>query len=313
MITVVTLNPAVDKTYRLLRLEPGRVHRVTEVIRRSGGKGINVARVLKALGCPVQLIGFVGGSNGGWIRSQLAELGIQENLLPIDRETRDCINILDEEVNTQTELLERGPSISTEAWKTFQRRLADLSPESRYVLFCGSLPPGVPNDAYAQLIQLAKESGAQTALDTSGQPLALGLRASPDIIKPNLYELAQITDLDPAEQTQLPSLLTSWNRSGIPLAIVTLGAQGAWAAYREKVFHLSPVPVEALNPVGSGDAFLGGLIAALYQDQPIPKALAWATAAAASNAQHRWAGEIDPDQVMAFVNRVQVSPQEKSI
>src|SRR5699024_709348 len=273
MITVVTLNPAVDKTYRLLRLEPGRVHRVTEVIRRSGGKGINVARVLKALGCPVQLIGFVGGSNGGWIRSQLAELGIQENLLPIDGETRDCINILDEEVNTQTELLERGPSISTEAWKTFQRRLADLSTESRYVLFCGSLPPGVHNDAYAQLIQLAKESGAQTALDTSGQPLALGLRSSPDIIKPNLYPLAQITDLDPAEQTHLPSLLTSWNRSGIPLAIVTLGAQGAWAAYREKVFHLFPVPVEALNPVGSGDAFLGGLIAALYQDQPIPKAL----------------------------------------
>ncbi|PTX64909.1 tagatose 6-phosphate kinase [Melghirimyces profundicolus] len=304
MITVVSLNPAVDKTYSVSRMMEGKVHRVREVQRRPGGKGNNVARVLKLLDCPVRVTGFAGGANGEWIRKQLTALNIPHEYLSVEEETRHCLTILDDENATQTEFLEPGPPVSSSRWLEFKKVLSELASESRFVLFCGSLPPGLPPDAYAEGIRLARKGGARTALDTSGEALRHGMQALPDIVKPNLREFQGITGLAHPDEEDLRAHLKTWNRMGISLAVVTLGARGALATTAGDSLRIHSPSIRAVNTVGSGDAFLAGLVGGLYRDQDLPDVLRLASATAASNARHAQAGDIRPEDVKAWMKAV---------
>ena len=169
MITVVTLNPAVDKTYRVSALRPGRIHRVDQVDAFPGGKGINVAKVLKRLGLAVQVTGFIGGGTGDAILQGLDQLGLSHRMVPIPGETRTCLNILDETGRTQTEFLEPGPSVPKEKWEALKGTVGRLAEESRVVVFSGSLP-GLDDDAYRELVFIAQARRSKAVVDTGGAP-----------------------------------------------------------------------------------------------------------------------------------------------
>ena len=179
MITVVTLNPAVDKTYRVSALRPGRIHRVDQVDAFPGGKGINVAKVLKRLGLAVQVTGFIGGGTGDAILQGLDQLGLSHRMVPIPGETRTCLNILDETGRTQTEFLEPGPSVPKEKWEALKGTVGRLAEESRVVVFSGSLPPGLDDDAYRELVFIAQARRSKAVVDTGGAPLARALGPAP--------------------------------------------------------------------------------------------------------------------------------------
>ncbi len=180
MILTVTLNTALDITYRVPGLRPHASHRVTEVTERPGGKGLNVARVLAALGHPVTVTGFAGGSTGATVRASLAGVpGVVDALVPVAGATRRTVAVVDERTGDTTQLNEPGPVVAPAEWNAFQEAYEGLLAGAAAVALCGSLPPGVPVGAYAGLVRTARAAGVPVLLDTSGEPLRRGSPPGP--------------------------------------------------------------------------------------------------------------------------------------
>ncbi|WP_244297929.1 1-phosphofructokinase family hexose kinase [Streptomyces griseoflavus] len=197
MILTVTLNAALDVTYGVDRLCPRTSHRVGTVHRRAGGKGVNVARVLSALGRGSAVTGLVGGPTGTLIRDDLRTVpGLRDELVPVRGDSRQTVTVVSHDDGDATVFNEGGPHVTPDEWRAFTDRFASLARHARVVTLCGSLPPGLPSDAYAHLVRTAREAGAVTVLDTSGPPLLDALGAGPDVVKPNAAELAAATGCD---------------------------------------------------------------------------------------------------------------------
>jgi tagatose 6-phosphate kinase len=307
VITAVCLNPAVDKTYRVFSLQPGRIHRVERVEACPGGKGINVAKVLKRLGLDIRVTGFIGGGAGDALLRGLDRWDIPHRMVRIPGETRTCLNILEEVRRTQTEFLEPGPAVPPKKWEALKETVAEMAEKSRVVVLSGSLPPGLAADAYYELISLVQSRRAKAIVDTGGAPLARALESRPFTVKPNGAEMASLFQREEMSDSERIGVLREWNRGGIPLACVTLGERGAIASMEGRVYRVIPPKIEAVNPVGSGDAFAAGLAAGLDRGEGIESALALAAASAASNALHLQAGQVNAEQVASLKRKVHVA------
>lgn len=299
------LNPAIDKRLHLSRLRPGEVHRATRTEATAGGKGLNVARVARALGAPVLAAGFAGGSNGGWLRARLEEAGIGQHWIAIGGETRICLNLIDDSDGSSTEVLEPGPAIAEAEAEAFADAWAGLCAPGRWMTLSGSLPRGLGDDYYARLIGMARERGARVALDTSGAALELGVRAGPDTVKPNEDEFRQWTGADPRDERAVRELASRLGGCGVRTLIVSLGREGCVAATPEgELWRAVPPAIQAANAVGSGDSFVAGWTVARSRGLPVPEALRLATAAGAANAMAPGTGDVDPDAAAALAERV---------
>ncbi|AYC40393.1 1-phosphofructokinase family hexose kinase [Streptomyces griseorubiginosus] len=303
MILTVTLNTALDITYRVRSLRPHTSHRVTEVVERPGGKGLNVARVLAALGHEVTVTGFTGGATGRTVQEQLTAVpGLVDALVPVTGATRRTIAVVDERSGDTTQLNEPGPTVAAAEWSAFQEAYEDLVPSVSAVALCGSLPPGVPVGAYAALIRTAKAAGVPVLLDTSGEALRRGVAARPDIVKPNADELAELTGShDPLRATQ------DTRRRGARAVVASLGRSGLLAATPEGRWRATPpAPVHG-NPTGAGDAVVAGLLSALVENLPWPDRLTRATALSAATVMADTAGDFDRAAYEGLLERVTVT------
>jgi len=303
VILTVTLNTALDITYRVRSLRPHTSHRVTEVVERPGGKGLNVARVLAALGHEVTVTGFTGGATGRTVQEQLTAVpGLVDALVPVTGATRRTIAVVDERSGDTTQLNEPGPTVTAAEWSAFQEAYEDLVPSVSAVALCGSLPPGVPVGAYAALIRTAKAAGVPVLLDTSGEALRRGVAARPDIVKPNADELAELTGShDPLRATQ------DTRRRGARAVVASLGRSGLLAATPEGRWRATPpAPVHG-NPTGAGDAVVAGLLSALVENLPWPDRLTRATALSAATVMADTAGDFDQAAYEGLLERVTVT------
>ncbi|MEU9036244.1 1-phosphofructokinase family hexose kinase [Streptomyces sp. NPDC048352] len=290
MILTVTLNTALDVTHRVPRLLPHTSHRVTGVTERPGGKGLNVARVLAALGDDVTATGFAGGPTGQVVRELLAAApGVTDALVPCAGTTRRTLAVVDESTGDTTQFNEPGPQISPAEWAAFLERYAQLLPGARAVALCGSLPPGVPVGAYAVLVRAARAAGAPVLLDTSGEALRRGVAARPEIIKPNAAELAELT----GSRDPLPATRDA-RRRGAHAVVTSLGADGLLAATPEGTWHAAPPRPLRGNPTGAGDSAVAGLLSALVRGLDWPERLVRAVALSAATVHAPTAGEFDP-------------------
>ncbi|KPI17238.1 1-phosphofructokinase [Actinobacteria bacterium OK074] len=289
MILTVTLNTALDITYRVGALKPHTSHRVSQVAERPGGKGLNVARVLAALGHEVTATGFAGGATGRAVRDQLAAAGgVVDALLPVAGPSRRTVAVVDESTGDTTQLNEPGPGISPAEWAAFQASYAQLLRSAAAVALCGSLPPGVPVGAYAQLVRTARTLGVPVLLDTSGEPLRRGLAARPDIVRPNLDELAELTgSQDPLQATR------DTRRRGAHTVVASLGTGGLLAVTEEGRWRATVGRPLHGNPTGAGDSATAGLLSALVEQLPWPARLTRAAALAAATVLAPVAGEFD--------------------
>ncbi|MFR9790552.1 1-phosphofructokinase family hexose kinase [Streptomyces sp. MB22_4] len=305
MILTVTLNTALDITYRVRSLRPHASHRVSEVIERPGGKGVNVARVLAALGHEVTVTGFAGGGTGRAVRERLAGTeGLTDALVPVAGATRRTVAVVDERSGDTTQLNEPGPQITPAEWGAFLDRYDELLSGASAVALCGSLPPGVPVGAYANLVRGARSSGVPVLLDTSGEPLRRGVAARPDIIKPNADELAELTGShEPLRATQ------DARRRGAHAVVASLGAQGLLAASPEGRWHAAPPITLHGNPTGAGDSAVAGLLSGLVEKLPWPDRLACAVALSAATVQAPGAGEFDRAVYEELRGRVAVTSE----
>ncbi|GAA3363295.1 1-phosphofructokinase family hexose kinase [Streptomyces antimycoticus] len=311
MILTVTLNTALDVTYRVPELRPHATHRVTEVTERPGGKGLNVARVLAALGHDTVVTGFVGGVTGAVLRQLLGGIAvpgtgpkaphgtITDALVPIAGTTRRTIGVVDATTGDTTQLNEPGPNVTTPEWSTFMDAYGRLLREASAVALCGSLPPGVPVGTYAQLIREAHAAGVPTLLDTSGEPLRRGIAARPHLVKPNIDELAGLTgSTDPLRAAR------DARRRGARAVAASLGPHGMLAVTAHGAWRAAPPRRLAGNPTGAGDAAVAGLLSGLVEEAPWPDRLARAVALSAAAVRAPVAGEFDRavyDEVLAGV------------
>lgn len=306
MITTVTLNAAIDKTYYVNHFELGGVQRISRQISEPGGKGNNVAKVIALLGGEVTATGFVAGSSGSFIEKSLKDRGIQTSFVRVAGESRVCLNIIDESDGTSTELLEQGPVINENQVTEIKKTIHRLALQSSIVVLSGSLPPDAPADLYADLIGIIQSTNARVFLDTSGAGLSSGLKAQPYFVKPNETELAQWMGRDRLVEAAWVEAAQKLSGEGIAQVCVTLGDRGAIAFIDGKGYRVIPPSIQAVNTVGCGDSFVAGMAFAEERGDSPAEKLRIASAAAAANAMSDKAGHIDYKLFQDYVKQVQV-------
>ncbi|MEW1700170.1 1-phosphofructokinase family hexose kinase [Streptomyces sp. NPDC093249] len=302
MILTVTLNTALDLTYRVPALTPHTSHRVTQVIERPGGKGLNVARVLAALGHETVATGFAGGPTGADLRARLAATPVLDELVETGGPTRRTVAVVDAASGDTTQLNEPGPTVTPAEWTAFRTRFTALLDGAAAVALCGSLPPGIHVGAYAELVRLARAAEVPVLLDTSGEPLRRGIAARPDLVKPNADELAQLTgSRDPLRATH------EARGRGARAVVASLGPEGLLAATPEGLWRAIPPAAVKGNPTGAGDSAVAGLLSGLADDAPWPERLTRAVALSAATVLSPVAGEFDRAAYEALLPRVKVA------
>jgi 1-phosphofructokinase/tagatose 6-phosphate kinase len=314
MIVTVTLNTAIDKTLSVPNFRLGRRHRTVEQTTMPGGKGVNVARVLKALGAPVIATGLAGGPTGTRIVEQLTQLNVLSDFVRIGEESRTNTAVIDPTTGEQTEINERGPRVDAHELELFSEKLLYLAKGASWCVFSGSLPRDVDVDIYAQLIRELKRQEVTTIVDTDGDPLRRAVRAEPDVISPNVLEAEELVGHEFNDDEDRTYAVKEMCELGAREAIMTMPdgcfarmlveeGGGEQCLYRVKV---RPGAVEPLSSVGSGDAFLAGFVAARYQHKPVEEALKFGVACGAESTQHLGAGLVDPERVGKLLADVEV-------
>ncbi len=289
MIFTLTLNPAVDRELTVPAIEFDEVLRATRAQVDFGGKGFNVSRLLKALGAGSTAVGFLGGKAGELLQEGLQSLGIGADFVWVSGETRTNISIVTPTGGHYIKVNEKGPVISSEKQKELLDKIEKLARPGDWWVLAGSLPPGVPESFYAEIVHLLNCYGAKAVLDTIGEPLRLGCNEKAFLVKPNAEEACAITGL-PAESpgennaAAIATIASKIRKLGAENVVISLGkagallqtGDGAWLAH-------SPTIVER-NPIGAGDSMVGGMVWALTRGLSLKEALGWGIASGAATA-----------------------------
>jgi 1-phosphofructokinase family hexose kinase len=310
MIITVTLNAAIDKSLSVPNFRLGMRHRTVEQRTMAGGKGVNIARTLKALGQPVIATGFAGGGTGTRIVEQLTEESILNDFVRIREESRTNTSVLDPTTGEQTEINERGPSVSEREVELFRDKLLYLARGAAIVVFAGSLPRGVEADIYAALIRDLERSEVTTVIDTDGEPLRQAVRAEPDVVSPNVLEAEELVGHEFSGEEERSLVVREIAALGPREAIMTL-PDGCFAQVlvngQPTVKRARIAPREPIAKSGSGDAFLAGYLAARYEGRAPDQCLRFGVACGAESTGRLGAGLIDPREARRLMGDVELS------
>ena len=313
MIITVTLNAAIDKSLSVPNFRLGRRHRTVEQRTMAGGKGVNIARTLKTLGQPVIATGFAGGITGTHIVEQLTEEAILNDFVRIHEESRTNTSVLDPTTGEQTEINERGPSVSQHEVELFREKLLYLARGAAIVVFAGSLPRGLEPDFYAVLIRELERTGVTTVIDTEGEPLHQAVRAEPDVVSPNVIEAEELVGHEFASEQERSLGVREIAALGPHEAIMTL-PDGCFAQVlvdgQPCMRRVSVEVRESIAKRGSGDAFLAGYIAARYEGRSPDQCLRFGVACGAESTARLGAGLIDPREARRLMGDVELSTIE---
>lgn len=299
MIATVTLNPAVDKTLNTSRVVLGSVNRVDEVNNHAGGKGINVAKVLREYDEEVIALGMLGGYSGSFISDAVARIGATDKFTRVSGETRTSINVISED-GYITEFLEPGPKVTEEEIKAFTETYKEVIKDCEIVVLSGSTPIGVPTSIYADLIEYANALGKKVLLDSSGESLKKGMYARPYMMKPNMRELESLMGRKIQGMQEVCEAAIQIVEWGVPHVLVSMGAKGMMYAYdgeKEIETYYIPAPgIRAVNTVGSGDSAVAAFAIATLQGLDRVDSLKRCVAVSVANALSKENGKIDKDK-----------------
>ncbi len=305
MILTVTLNPSIDRSYFVKDFEKDAVFRTKEVKYTPGGKGLNVSRVINTFKEPVTATGVLGGLSGQFIIEKLDELNIENEFVNIKTNTRSCIAILSDD-GSQTEVLEPGPKISEDELANFYKSYEKLVDKCEIICGSGSIPQNAPVYIYKRLIEIAKEKNKKFILDTSGETLKEGIKASPYMIKPNKDELESIIGNSIDTEEELIEALKSFHKYDIELIIVSLGADGSVVCHNDEIYKVDAPKIDAINPVGSGDSMVAGIAVGLSRGYDFEKTIKLATACGTANAMEKETGKVNINNVKKLMERAKL-------
>ncbi|MDF2876934.1 MAG: 1-phosphofructokinase [Clostridia bacterium] len=309
MITTVTLNVAIDKAYIMDDLRKGEVLRVKECNYTAGGKGLNVAKVVKLCGEEVLTTGFVGGFAGKYVEKLLEEQNIQSDFVYFEGETRSCINILESD-RTSTEILEPGAILEKDHVELFMKKFSEIVDRSSIITISGSVPRGVKVDIYREMVNIVKAKGKMVLLDTSGKLLEEGIKACPTMIKPNADEIKMLLGVSTDNMDQIIQGMKKLRARGIANVAVSLGAEGALLVTDEGVFLGRPPKIIPINTVGCGDAMVAAFAVGLERKYTVEEMLRYAIAVASANALTLATGSFKMNDMKKIIKEVVVEKLE---
>jgi tagatose 6-phosphate kinase len=307
MILCVTLNPVLDTTFFVDEMRPiyrTEAQRVTYV---AGGKGDNVARALGVLGEPAHALVALGGDTGRHVANLLRAEGIAATPAWVTGETRLQITVVDRALVQRAFYAPAAPFTAADRAE-FRRRFEDLLPGADAVCLCGSAPDAMTAELVPELLTLARDRGLPTLLDSSGKGLKQGVTAAPRIVKVNLAEAEALLGCRLVTPDQQIAALDELRQWGAGWAVLTLGEQGALFVAGERRWSARPPKVEALNPIGCGDAMTAGLMAGLARGLPAEGCFRLGIAAAAANTLTWDACRFDAAAVGVLLPRVELVP-----
>jgi tagatose 6-phosphate kinase len=307
LILIVALNPALDITHHVPSVDWSGVNRPVAVAARPGGKGLNVARTLRAIGAPVQVVGLAGGVTGEAVRSALSELAIPAALTPIRAETRRTFAVVDAARGGTALFNEPGPAVEAGEYGEFSVTYKNALADSAAVVLSGSLPPSLPPETYAQLSDMATAAGVPVLLDAHGEALRLGAVAGPAIVKPNLAELQDLAGRPLPAPHDVARAAAELRATGPHAVVVSLGADGLLASTGDGDWLAVPPADVAGNPTGAGDAVAAGLVHGLVAGQPWAERLRHAVALGTASAAAPVAGEFRQADYAALLSQVTIS------
>jgi 1-phosphofructokinase/tagatose 6-phosphate kinase len=313
LIVTVTMNTALDRILTVPNFQRGQRHRASEKLTLAGGKGIIVARALKRLGVPVVATGLVGGRNGRRILEELSEEAVLNDLVRIEDESRTSTAVIDPTSGEYTEIIEWGPLVHPEELDILREKIDYLSRGAEMVVFAGSLPRGVDESFYAEMVRDLGRRGVSTVLDTEGEPLRLGVEAEPELATPNQLEAESLVGQEFSDEDDFSLALDTITEMGARNVLVKHD-RGVFAHLRREKergrplrFRVDAPAVEIVSPVGAGSVLLAGFIAARLEKLPPDDALRRAVAAGTASTLVVGSGQFEVREAGRLVHDVTVS------
>src|SRR5699024_456420 len=280
MIYTCTINPSIDYTMYLTKLNVGTLNRTNQVHYYPGGKGINVSRVLKRLKIDNTALGFSGGFTGEFIKQFLNEEGIKTDFTEINETTRINVKIKSDQ---ETELNGPGSNITNEQQHRLLNKLNNLSENDWFVL-AGSLPDYISHIFYQSIAEKCKKKGVKFVLDTSGANLKSLIKTKPFLVKPNNEELGEIFNTSISNKKEAIFYAKKLVERGVTYVIVSLGSKGAVLITKQQTFSAEAPSGNVINTVGSGDSLIAGFIASFLKTEDPKEAFRYSVASGSATA-----------------------------
>lgn len=282
-IVTITLNPAVDQTLYFTQFNVGQVNRVGKQRLDPAGKGVNVAKVIKSLGRDVTVTGLLGQENASVFEEYFAAHQITNRFVKVAGTNRVNVKIVDETNEQVSEINFPGIRCLDSDLVKLKNEVKELTKTARIFVLSGSLPEGVPLEIYQEFITILKNHNCKVFLDASEGALAKGIKARPDVVKPNVEELSQLMGRAMEKETDVLRAIDELIAGGISEVIVSLGEKGSLVADKMRRLLVRPPEVQVRSTVGAGDALVAGLVFAEAQGMPLQERARWATAVAAAS------------------------------
>lgn len=279
MIVTVTPAPAIDWTVWVEHFQLGRVNRTERSTREPSGKGVNISWALHRAGVPTRAVLPAGGATGSFMAEQFARAGVPHVIMDTGRDVRTNITLITR--GQPTKINEPGSPLSPDELESFRQVIHEAARGVATVVLCGRLPPGVPNEFMRDVAVALKESGVEVVVDTSGAALRRALEACPDLIKPNVNELAELAGFPIRTFGDVVRASRGARDRGAGAVLASLGVDGAVLVDAAGELYARADDVPLVNPVGAGDAFLAGYLVGGQAVERLTRATLWAASAVA--------------------------------
>lgn len=306
MITTLTLNPCIDHTIEVNGMEIGGTNRIKQVKKEVGGKGINVCTALVQLGYESETLLFIHEKEAVPLTKYLTEKGIGCHGVSVPGELRTNIKVFDAQKREMTEFNESGSPVPEAAADRMLTLIKEKLTETDILVVTGSVPPGVPADIYAGAIRLAKESGVTTILDGDGELLREGIKAKPDMIKPNIGELRRLLGRHIETEEEIIGAATELVGVGIPYVCVSVGADGAYLVCGDGVYFTKGAEITVRGVQGAGDSLVAGFAIGLQEKRRPAESLRLAVACANGSLTHEGTEMCTKEDVERLIGQVEV-------
>ena len=280
MIYTMTLNPSIDYIVRVDSLEIGSVNRMTSDAKFPGGKGINVSRILKRIDAKSIALGFLGGFTGKFIEDCLNEEEISTNFTTIQSDTRINIKL---KAGEETEINGQGPVLTDEEISQLKASLAKVQ-KGDIVVLAGSLPAGLSQGFYQELIEIIKDKEADFVIDTTGADLLAALPKKPLLVKPNNHELAELYNTTFSGLDDIITYGKKMLADGAQNVIISMAGDGALLFTQDGVYQTNVLKRELKNSVGAGDSMIAGFIGEYSKTQDPVESFKWGVACGSATA-----------------------------
>jgi 6-phosphofructokinase 2 len=307
LIVTLTINPAVDRTVTVDKLVFEDRAYILDRAEAAGGRGINASQVIHAFGGKTMALLTSGGPAGERMEKSLRGMGFPFESVKVQSESRINLTISDKQGLT-VKLNEKGESLAASEIKSIRDLVDKKLDGAKWLMICGSMQPGVRPHFYCELIELAKRRGVPTLLDTDGEALQHALEAKPAVISPNQHEAERLLGRALLTRTQFLEAVERIHAMGPQSVVLSLGSRGALGVSPEGMFEALPPRIDALCPIGAGDALAAAFVWSMEKGKSFAESLRWGVAAGTATAALPGIHFPTLQQTRAIFKQVEVRP-----